>query len=137
MVQRKRAFWYASPCVENFETIAKLSQVCHHNFHLFAEQSARLSGGGGFTRGNDGRWIFPAWFEAVVCTETVAGVPEEDSSSLIVETVNRIKTTTAATMYQDVLSKIQSKSTQSSQKQATYFLMVSTCSRFLLHMGNQ
>ena len=56
-----------------------------------------------------------------MCTETVAGVPEKDSSSLIVETVNRIKTTTAATMYQDVLSKIQSKSTQSSQKQATYF----------------
>ena len=54
-----------------------------------------------------------AWFEAVVCTETIAGVSEEDSSSLIVETVNRMKTTTAATMYQDVLSKIQNKSTQS------------------------
>ena len=69
--------------------------------------------------------------------ETVVGVLEEDSSSLIVETVNRIKITTSATMYQDVLSKMQSKSTQSSQQQATYFLMVSTCSRLLLHTGNQ
>ena len=49
--------------MEVFNTIAKLSQVCFHSFHFFAEQSARLSGGDILTSGNGGQDIVP-WLEA-------------------------------------------------------------------------
>ena len=75
-----------------------MSQVCFHSFHVFSEQSAKLSGGGGFICGGGGRFI--AVVDAEGGFEVATADPGELSSSLIDEIVNTEHPTHAATVYQ-------------------------------------